>query len=293
MSILIYLSFPWFIVSMIAEWLLLRRRSGDELGYESRDTRASLSMGLGNVVISAGVRFGAVAFYGVLYEHRLFEIGTGPLAWVLLFFAEDLTYYLWHRASHEVRFLWAAHENHHSSERFNLSTALRQPWTTPFTVPLFYWWLPLVGFRPDMLYTQIAVSLLYQYWIHTELVGRLGPLEWVLNTPSHHRVHHGANLRYLDRNHAGVLIVWDRLFGTFEAESERVVYGLTENIRTFHPFRVAFHEWAALFRDVRRAPTLRAKLGYVFAPPGYSHDGSSFTANELRRAAGVRAAAAE
>jgi sterol desaturase/sphingolipid hydroxylase (fatty acid hydroxylase superfamily) len=284
-STLIYLSIPWFIASMIAEWLVLRRSSGRHLGYEGKDTRASLTMGLGNMIVSAGVKFGALALYAALYQHRLFEIGDSASAWVLLFFAEDFTYYLWHRASHGVRFLWAAHENHHSSERFNLSTALRQSWTTPFTVPLFYFWLPLAGFRPDMIFTQIAVSLLYQYWIPTELVDRLGPLEWVLNTPSHHRVHHGANVRYLDRNHAGILIVWDRLFGTFEPETEKVVYGLTKNIGTFRPFRIAFHEWAALVRDVMRAPSFRSKLGYVFAPPGYSHDGSTLTASELRRAA--------
>jgi hypothetical protein len=144
-------------------------------------------------------------------------------AFLLLFFVEDLTYYLWHRASHEVRFLWAAHENHHSSQYFNLSTALRQSWTTPFTVPLFYWWLPLAGFHPAMIATQISISLIYQFWIHTELIDRMPRwFEAVFNTPSHHRVHHGANVEYLDRNHAGILIVWDRLFGTFEPERERV-----------------------------------------------------------------------
>jgi sterol desaturase/sphingolipid hydroxylase (fatty acid hydroxylase superfamily) len=283
---LVYLSIPWFFATMFFEAALFRRRdkaTQSLLGYEKNDTRASLIMGTGNVIVSAGARFGTLALYLWLYSHRLFEIGTGPLAWVLLFFAEDFTYYWWHRASHEVRFMWAAHVNHHSSERFNLSTALRQSWTTPFTLPLFYFWLPLAGFHPLMLLTQISVSLLYQYWVHTELIGRLGPLEWIFNTPSHHRVHHGTNLEYLDRNHAGVLIVWDRLFGTFEPERARVVYGLTKNIHTFKPVQIAFHEWIALARDVRRAGTLSKKAAYMFAPPGFSPDGSTLTAKQMRR----------
>jgi sterol desaturase/sphingolipid hydroxylase (fatty acid hydroxylase superfamily) len=288
MSTLIYLSIPWFIATMLLEAVLLRRARAGEgagyAGYEERDTLASLSMGLGNVAASALVRVGAIVFYAFLYGHRLFEIGTGPSAWLLLFFAEDLTYYLWHRASHGVRWLWAAHVNHHSSERFNLSTALRQSWTTPLTLPLFYFWLPLAGFRPDMVLTQVALSLLYQYWVHTELIGTLGPLEWVLNTPSHHRVHHGVNVDYLDRNHAGILIVWDRLFGTFAPEREKVVYGLTKNIRTFNPLKIAFHEWRALAQDLGRARTVGEWFRYAFAPPGWSPDGSTLTAGQLRRA---------
>lgn len=296
MSTLVYLSIPWFIATMLLEaWVLRRERANGETrhgGYDGRDTRASLTMGLGNLLVSALARLVLVVFYAALYQHRIFEIGSGPGAWVLLFFAEDFTYYLWHRASHGVRFLWAAHENHHSSEYFNLSTALRQSWTTPLTIPLFYWWLPLIGFRPDMILTQIGVSLLYQYWVHTELIGTLGPLEWVLNTPSHHRVHHGANVEYLDRNHAGILIVWDRFFGTFEPERAKVVYGLTKNIRTFQPVKIAFHEWAALARDIVRGKTLRTRLAYPFAPPGWSPDGFTLTAGQLRRAARSTAAPA-
>jgi sterol desaturase/sphingolipid hydroxylase (fatty acid hydroxylase superfamily) len=179
--------------------------------------------------------------------------------------------------------MWAAHVNHHSSEHFNLSTALRQSWTTPLTLPFFYFWLPLAGFRPDMIVIQISISLLYQYWIHTELIGKLGPFEWVMNTPSHHRVHHGSNVEYLDRNHAGIFIIWDRLFGTFEPEKAPVVYGLTTNIETFRPLRIAFHEWAALLRDVRGAASFREAVQYLFRPPGWSVDGSTLTADQMRR----------
>jgi sterol desaturase/sphingolipid hydroxylase (fatty acid hydroxylase superfamily) len=201
----------------------------------------------------------------------------------VLFFAEDCAYYWFHRLHHEVRVLWAAHVNHHSSQHYNLSTALRQPLLTPFTGPWFWMPLPLIGFPPWMVLTAQAWSLLYQFWLHTEVIDRLGPLEWVLNTPSHHRVHHGSNVRYLDKNHGGILIIWDRLFGTFAKETERVVYGLTTNIETYNPLRIGFHEIASISRDVAGAPTVKAKLGYLFAPPGWSHDGSTQTATQLQR----------
>jgi sterol desaturase/sphingolipid hydroxylase (fatty acid hydroxylase superfamily) len=204
------------------------------------------------------------------------------LIWAAAFVVEDFTYYWFHRCSHDVRILWAAHVNHHSSESYNLSTALRQSWTTPFTTLLFYWPLPLLGFHPYMIFIATSASLLYQFWIHTECIDRLGPFERVFNTPSHHRVHHGSNLEYLDRNHGGILILWDRWFGTFEPEVATVKYGLTKNIDSFNPLRIAFHEFAAIARDVRAASDWRARFGYVFGPPGWSHDGSSQTTRELR-----------
>jgi len=205
-------------------------------------------------------------------------------SWVLGMIAVDFCYYWFHRCSHDVRLLWAAHVNHHSSEHYNLSTALRQSWTTPFTGMPFYWPLPLLGFDPAMILVLNAVNTLDQYWIHTELVDRIGPLEAVMNTASHHRVHHGTNVEYLDRNHAGIFIVWDKLFGTFEPEGAPVVYGLTKNIRTFNPWKIAFHEFAAIRRDVRRARDWREVLGYVFAPPGWSPDGSTLTSSQMRAA---------
>ena len=286
MDAIVYYAIPLFVTLLVLEQALLRRarREGRDLrGVRREDTWASLAMGGGNVVVAAAVHGATLGLYFWLYERRLFEPGTGASAWVLLFFAEDFTYYWWHRASHEVRLLWAAHENHHSSEYFNYSTALRQSYTTPFTVPLFYWWLPLAGFHPLMIFTQISLSLLYQFWIHTELVGRMPrAFEAVFNTPSHHRVHHGANVEYLDRNHAGILIVWDRLFGSFEPERARVRYGLTKNIHTWNPLRIAFHEWASMLRDAACASGWRARVGYLLAAPGWSPDGSTLTAKQLR-----------
>jgi sterol desaturase/sphingolipid hydroxylase (fatty acid hydroxylase superfamily) len=277
MSHLIHLAIPVFILSMIVEgmWAARATRANEDIkGYERRDTAASILMGLGNVIIALGTKVVVFAVMTWLYAHRLVTLPVAWWTWLLLLVAEDFCYYWFHRTSHEVRFFWAAHVNHHSSEKYNLSTALRQSWTTPFTSPIFWLPLPLLGFPPWMVLTQQAVSLLYQFWIHTESIKSLGPLEWVFNTPSHHRVHHGSNEEYLDKNHGGIFIVWDRLFGTFEPEKKRVVYGLTKNIETFHLVKIAFHEWAAIARDVRGARSLGEALRYVFGAPGWRPAGA-------------------
>jgi sterol desaturase/sphingolipid hydroxylase (fatty acid hydroxylase superfamily) len=284
-SNLVLYSIPAFIALLLLE-LAWTRRTPEARGYERRDTFASLSMGLINVVVAGGAKFLSIPFFAVLYEHRFVDVvaAVDPVSgWLILLIAEDCCYYWFHRSHHEVRLLWACHVNHHSSRHYNLSTALRQAILTPLTGPIFWAPLPLIGFPPWMVLTAQAWSLLYQFWLHTEAIDRLGPLEWFMNTPSHHRVHHGKNVEYLDKNHGGIFIIWDRLFGTFAPERARVVYGLTKDIETFHPLRIGFHEFAAIARDVARAPTLSAKLGYALAPPGWSHDGSSQTAGQLQR----------
>jgi sterol desaturase/sphingolipid hydroxylase (fatty acid hydroxylase superfamily) len=283
-SNLVLYSIPAFLALIVLE-VVWARRHPDAVGYERRDTAASLSMGIANVAVSAGAKLLSIPFFALIYEHRVLDLGHADLvwSWLVLLVAEDFCYYWFHRCHHEVRLLWAVHVNHHSSQHYNLSTALRQALLTPLTGPIFWAPLALVGYPPWMILTAQAWSLLYQFWLHTESIGKLGPLEYIFNTPSHHRVHHGKNVRYLDRNHAGIFIVWDRLFGTFEPEGERVVYGLTKDIHTFNLIRISFHELAAIAADVRRASGLRAKLGYVFAPPGWSHDGSTLTAGQLHR----------
>ena len=284
MSNLVLYSIPAFLVLIALEHVWARRHP--ELpGYETRDTVASMSMGIVNVVVSGGAKFLSIPFFALLYQYRVLDLGQPALwwSWLVLLVAEDFCYYWFHRTHHEVRVFWAAHVNHHSSQHYNLSTALRQALLTPLTGPIFWAPLALVGFPPIMILTAQAWSLLYQFWLHTEAIDRLGPLEWIMNTPSHHRVHHGKNVRYLDKNHAGIFIIWDRMFGTFAKETERVIYGLTTDIKTFNLAKISFHEVVAIARDVRRAPTLRAKLGYMFAPPGWSHDGSTKTATELQR----------
>jgi sterol desaturase/sphingolipid hydroxylase (fatty acid hydroxylase superfamily) len=198
------------------------------------------------------------------------SLGTGPVAVGAAILAWDFIYYWNHRAMHESRFMWAIHVVHHSSERYNLSTALRQPVADAFGTFVPYSALALLGFEPALINTARGVNLLYQFWIHTETINRIGPFERFLNTPSHHRVHHGRNGPYLDRNHGSILIIWDKLFGTFEAESEQVVYGLTKNINTFNPLRIAGHEYSEMIRDIARSRTWRDRLGYVLRGPGWA-----------------------
>jgi len=283
MDALIIFAIPVFVVSMLIEWAIARKRHHHDV-YERRDTWASIAMGLGSVVVGVPFRLGFLWVLSKLYEHRLFTIPNSAWGFVALLFAEDLCYYWSHRTNHEVRLFWAAHVNHHSSQHYNLATAVRQSWTQPYLMWVFWLPLPLLGFSPALILVQQAISLLYQFFIHTQEVKTLGPLEWVLNTPSHHRVHHAVNLRYLDRNHAGIFIIWDRLFGTFQQEraDDPCEYGITTNLRTFHPWHIAFHEWRGLARDVRRAPGLWNKVRYVFAPPGFSHDGSTLTSKQLQ-----------
>ena len=271
---------PAFFVLMLAESAITARRR--IRGYETRDTAASLTMGVGNVLIDLVMKSVHFSLLTAVATFAPLHLGGQWWEWALLLLGTDFCYYWFHRLSHEVRFLWAAHVNHHSSRRYNLSTALRQSWTTPFTVMLFYWPLALIGFDPLHILAAIAVNTLYQFWIHTEVIDRLGPLETVINTPSHHRVHHGRNVEYLDRNYGGMLITWDRLFGTYEPERAPVDYGLTKNIETYHPVRVAFHEWQAMLRDARGAGCLRDALNYLIQPPGWSADGTTLTAQQMR-----------
>ncbi|MGA9857868.1 MAG: sterol desaturase family protein [Solirubrobacteraceae bacterium] len=274
---LILYAIPFFVISLAVEWLSFRH-TGDHdtdlaptlIGYDAADTATSLSMGLGNVVINIGWKIVVAAIYVGVYELTPLRIPSDAWwAWVLLFVGDDLAYYWFHRVSHEVRVFWASHVVHHSSEHYNLSTALRQTWV-PMTA--FPFWIPLalIGMPPWMIILQQAISLTYQFFIHTERVGTLPrPIEFVLNTPSHHRAHHGANQIYLDRNYGGIMIIWDRLFGTFQPETERVRYGLTKNIQTHNPLAVATHEYAAIARDVRHAAGLREALGYTLRGPGW------------------------
>lgn len=262
---------PFFVIFMILEAVSYRLHPDEsEQGYQTRDTRTSLTMGIGSVVVNLGWKAVVLAAYTGLYLIAPVHLSaTNPLTWIALFVLEDFCFYWYHRSHHTVRLLWASHVVHHSSERFNLSTALRQPWT-PFTALPFWLPLALFGFAPWMILLQQSISLLYQFFLHTERVGKLwAPLEFVFNTPSHHRVHHASNSEYLDRNYGGILIVWDRLFGTFAAELTPVTYGLTKNIDTFNPLRVAFHEFAAIGRDLTRTRRGRDAVGHVFGRPGW------------------------
>jgi sterol desaturase/sphingolipid hydroxylase (fatty acid hydroxylase superfamily) len=279
---------PAFL-GLLALELVVARWKGRDI-QEARDTWTSLAMGVGSVVVGLGWAWVENPAWDASHRLALFDLGSGAWAWLGAIVGVDFAYYWFHRLHHELRVLWASHVPHHSSQRYNLSTALRQTWT-PFTALPFYLPLAWLGFPLPLIATAHGINLLYQFWIHTELIDRLGPLEWVFNTPSHHRVHHGANVQYLDRNYAGILIVWDRWFGTFEPERERVRYGLTKNIATSSPPSVAFHEWFAVFRDALGAGSLRDALGFLLRPPGWRPRGEGVTATDLKRSAGLTPAA--
>lgn len=286
MKDIILYAIPVFVFSLIAEILYFRSQQKHHEYYLTKDTASSLSMGIGNVItgfVSKAVVFGAIV---LVYQYRIFELERGVWwYWVLIFFADDFSYYWFHRMSHQIRYFWASHVVHHSSQFYNLGTALRQTWTGNITGSfVFYLWMPLLGFHPiDIVFMQ-AVSLLYQFWIHTEAIDKMPRFfEFIFNTPSHHRVHHGSDVKYLDKNHAGILVIWDRIFGTFQAEEERPKYGLTGNLSTYNIFIIAFHEWKAIVNDIRKAPDWKAGAGYLFGPPGWSHDGSRKTTEQLRK----------
>jgi sterol desaturase/sphingolipid hydroxylase (fatty acid hydroxylase superfamily) len=274
---------PGFLALLVLELAVARWQRRDV--FASPDTWTSLALGVGSIVVGAGWKVASAGVWLAASQYRVVDLGDGPWAFVAAFVAMDFAYYWFHRLHHEVRVLWASHVPHHSSQRYNLSTALRQSWT-PFTGLPFY--LPLAFFfSPAEVATAYGINLLYQFWIHTELIGRLGPLEWAMNTPSHHRVHHGANVEYLDRNYAGVFIVWDRWFGSFEPERAPVRFGLTKNIESHNPVYAAFHEFVAVFRDALRVGSPRDALGYLLQPPGWKPKGAGATATDLKRMAGL------
>lgn len=284
---IVQLAVPAFTLAIAIEVLLIRY-AGRKGRYETRDALTSLIMGVGNVAVGLFLGLASYAFLSWLYGFRINTIGFEWWAIAIAFVLDDLRYYWAHRFYHRCRWGWAAHVVHHSSQHYNLTTALRQTWTGLLTgVIVLYIPLVLIGFHPAVLVFVFGVNLVYQFWIHTEVIDRMPRwFEAVMNTPSHHRVHHGTNARYLDANYAGVFIVWDRLFGTFvpELKSEPVRYGIIRNLATFNPLRVAFHEYIGIFRDIgRRGLSLKQRLLYIIAPPGWSHDGRRQSTGSIKR----------
>ncbi len=251
--------------------------------YEKKDTKANLSIAFSFLFFSVLGRCIAYVFFKKIYQYHLLEIPNSGWAWIALLFADDFTFYWYHRLHHQVRLFWAAHVVHHSSEKLNLTTPFREPWSVILYYHFFWTWLPLIGFKPSMVLTMISINLIYQFWIHSTFIRKLGFLEWFMNTPSHHRVHHASNIKYLDKNNAGIFIIWDKLFGTFQKEDDKPIYGLTHNIKTYNPVTINFHEYAALWNDVKNTKTISKKLSYLFYPPGWSADGNGKTTKELQK----------
>jgi sterol desaturase/sphingolipid hydroxylase (fatty acid hydroxylase superfamily) len=257
--------------TMLAEWLYVRLALHDASGHDLKETAASIATSIGNQLMRpVAALLVALPLY-LAYRFRLFDIPpTSVAALLALFVLVDFVEYWFHRTSHRVRLLWATHSVHHSATSFNLTAAVRIGWTAPLSgVAFFFLPLALIGFHPLAIMAMVVLNLFYQFFLHTEHAPRLGALEWVLNTPSHHRVHHASNTTCLDKNFAGVFILWDRLFGTFAAapNDEKLRYGLTTPLPSQNPLTVNFFEWQRLLRDLRQAPGLRRRFKVLFGAP--------------------------
>jgi sterol desaturase/sphingolipid hydroxylase (fatty acid hydroxylase superfamily) len=253
--------------------------------YSSKGTLVNFYLMFLNFGLDVLLRGFVLVFLGWFYlNYKLVSIDNVWVYWIALLFAEDFIFYWLHRVDHYCRVFWAVHVTHHSSEEFNLTVGFRSSVFQPLYRFVWFIPLPLLGFRSEDIMLMYAATQIYGIIIHTQAVGKLGPLEWIFSTPSHHRVHHASNIPYLDKNMGMVFIFWDRLFGTFAEEKETVKYGLTKNLeQPYHPAHVVFHEWKEIANDVAKPISWKAKLMYLFGPPGWSHDGSRKTSNQLRK----------
>ena len=238
--------------------------------YKTGDTLGTIGLLSGNILVSLFIKGSTLAFHFFLYQFRVIDIvSTVPIwmHWILALIFIDLIYYFYHRISHRSRFLWAVHMSHHSSEEMNFTVAFRQAWLGPISKIPFFMVLPLIGFDPVIVAVAGVLSTLWGIFGHTQIVRKLGPIEWFFVTPSHHRVHHGSNKSYIDKNYGNFLIIWDRFFGTFEAEKEKVKYGLVKNVNTFNPITITFMGWKELFKDMKSSSSFREALNHFFGPP--------------------------
>ncbi len=264
----IALSVPVFFILIAIE---LAYTFYKKLGYyRLNDSIANLSQGIGQQVTGLFMKTALFFGYKHIFEHwRLFDLPNTIWIWIILFIGVDFFYYWFHRMSHQVNALWAAHIVHHQSEEYNLTVALRQSWFQSWFSWIFYLPLAWIGFDPLMFLTLSAFNTLYQFWIHTRTIKNMGFLEYIINTPSHHRVHHGSNPKYIDKNHAGSLIIWDKMFGTFQKEEEEVYYGITTPLASWNPVWANVHYWAELWGTAKKSDTIADKINVFIKPPGW------------------------
>ena len=238
--------------------------------YKKADTFATIGLLTGNIIVSFLIKGTTLAFHIFLYQFKIFEVSAfAPLwfQWLITFVLIDFVFYFYHRCSHRSRFLWAIHMSHHSSEEMNFAVSFRQAWLGPISKIPFFMILPIIGLDPMMIAVAGVLSTLWGIFGHTQVINKLGLLEWVFNTPSHHRVHHGSNIQYIDKNYGNLLIIWDRLFGTFEPEIETVKYGLVKNVNTFNPIKITFMGWQEIYLDIKNSNSFKEALHNFFGPP--------------------------
>lgn len=279
-----YHALPALILLITIE--MIDKVKDGQFKFYKKSLLSNFIMGAVAFSLSFVIKGAALFIYSWVYEYRFFTLPEGAWwAWVLCFFADDLSYYWFHWSGHHIRFLWASHAVHHSAEYFSPSVSLRLPWTANFTGTFLFWgWMPLIGIDPTMIIVMKSISAAYQFFIHTDKINKLPKwFEAIFNTPSHHRVHHACNLEYLDKNHGGTLIIWDKLFGTFQEEKEKPKYGLTKNVNSQNPVTIQFHEWKNLARDLKKAKKFTDYLHFLFDVPGWSNDGNMQTTKSLRK----------
>jgi sterol desaturase/sphingolipid hydroxylase (fatty acid hydroxylase superfamily) len=252
--------------------------------YSVKGTLANIYLTTLNLSLDILVRGVCLLVLDYFYQFKFGEIHNPVIYWIILIIGQDFMFYWLHRVDHYCRVFWAVHVTHHSSEEFNLTVGFRSSVFQPLYRFIYFIPLALLGFKGIDIMFIYAATQIYGILIHTKTVKKLGFLEWFMSTPSHHRVHHGSNVKYLDKNMGMLLIIWDKMFGTFqpEEENEEVIYGLTENIKTHHPVKIVFHEWFNIFSDLKKPAPLKAKIMYLFGPPGWSYDGSKKTSRQLR-----------
>ena len=279
-STILYHAVPALFILVIAEAIYMIK----EHRHDNKDMLVSIGLALGALPVSLLIKGMVIYIYMLIYQFKLFNLSANWWAWIICFFADDISYYWYHRLSHQIRFLWASHMVHHSSEQFTFSAGLRVPWTSNISGTFLFWaWMPMIGIEPWMVIFMKSASVIYQFWMHTETIVKLPKwFEAVFNTPSHHRVHHSSDVEYLDKNHAGTLIIWDKLFGTYKEEDFKPKYGLTENIKSSNPFVIEFHEWKNLLKDFKKTKSVRQRTRYLFNAPGWSPDGSTKTTKQLQ-----------
>jgi sterol desaturase/sphingolipid hydroxylase (fatty acid hydroxylase superfamily) len=286
-QILLLISTPFYMVIIGLEVLLSNYRH--KKAYTWKDTFTNVYLMLMNGLLDLLLRGFYLAVLGYAWQHRLMEFNQVWVYWIMLFAVEDFLYYWLHRFDHEIRLFWAVHVTHHSSEHMNFSVGFRSSVFQPLYRFIYFLPLGFMGFKPVDIFFVYSATQIWGIFVHTELIQKMGWLEHILVTPSHHRVHHASNAKYLDKNMGMFLIIWDKLFGTFQAELpehqyEPIRYGLTKPIEQDTPGKVIFHEWKDIWTDLKRTDIgWRDKLGYLFAPPGWSHDGSRKTSDEMRR----------
>ncbi len=287
-TLLILFSTPYYFIIIGIEIFLSNYRH--KKLYTLKNTVTNIYLMLLNGGLDLLFRSIYVGFiFTFLYNHRLIDSWQNAFAyWAILLIAEDFLYYWLHRFDHEIRFFWATHVTHHSSKKMNFTVGFRSSVFQPLYRFIYFSPLPLLGFKPlDILFVYAATQI-WGIFVHTELIKKMGWLEYILVTPSHHRVHHASNPKYLDKNMGMFLIVWDKLFGTFqkelnEKEYQPINYGLTKNLENPNAITVVLHEWAQIFKDITQPNiSLRARWLYLFGPPGYSHDGSRKTSKQMR-----------